>query len=79
MSKLYTVAPDGYCGEENNGKTSVWSVFSELGLYSVCLSSDQYIVRPPLFNKVKVTLEKGNRFEINAPNSHSLRRDTFLT
>ena len=28
----------------------------------------------PLFNKVTVTLENGNRFEMNAPNNHPSRR-----
>ncbi|MCR6720957.1 MAG: glycoside hydrolase family 92 protein [Chitinophagaceae bacterium] len=27
MDKLYTSAPDGYCGDEDNGQTSAWYVF----------------------------------------------------
>ena len=74
MDKLYTAAPDGYCGDEDNGQTSAWYVFSALGFYPVCPGSDQYVMGSPLFNKVTVTLENGNQFEINAPNSHPLRR-----
>ena len=33
--KLYTPHPDGYCGDEDNGQTSAWYVFSALGFYPV--------------------------------------------
>ncbi|KAA6333395.1 hypothetical protein EZS27_018190 [termite gut metagenome] len=36
MDKLYTPAPDGYCGDEDNGQTSAWYVFSAMGFYPVC-------------------------------------------
>ena len=74
MDKLYSAAPDGYCGDEDNGQTSAWYVFSALGFYPVCPGSDQYVVGSPLFHKVTVTLENGNSFEIKAPNNHSSRR-----
>ena len=74
MDKLYTAAPDGYCGDEDNGQTSAWYVFSALGFYPVCPGSDQYIVGSPLFSKVTVTLENGKSFEVNAPNNHPSRR-----
>ncbi len=74
MDKLYSAAPDGYCGDEDNGQTSAWYVFSALGFYPVCPGSDQYVVGSPLFNKVTVTLENGNRFEVNTPNNHPSRR-----
>lgn len=31
MNRMYTSAPDGYCGDEDNGQTSAWYVFSALG------------------------------------------------
>ena len=74
MDKLYTSAPDGYCGDEDNGQTSAWYVFSALGFYPVCPGSDQYVVGSPLFRKVTVKLENGNRFEINTPNNQPSRR-----
>ena len=37
MDRLYSAAPDGYCGDEDNGQTSAWYVFSALGFYPVCL------------------------------------------
>ncbi|WP_340678760.1 GH92 family glycosyl hydrolase, partial [Paraglaciecola sp.] len=35
MSKLYAATPDGYSGDEDNGQTSAWYVFSALGFYPV--------------------------------------------
>ena len=66
MDKLYSAAPDGYCGDEDNGQTSAWYVFSAMGFYPVCPASDQYILGSPLFNKVTVHLPGGCRTEIVA-------------
>ncbi len=44
MDRLYTANPDGYCGDEDNGQTSAWYVFSALGFYPVCPGSNQYVV-----------------------------------
>lgn len=51
LTRLYTPAPDGYCGDEDNGQTSAWYVFSALGFYSVCPGSDQYVLGAPLFKR----------------------------
>ena len=67
MNRMYNPAPDGYCGDEDNGQTSAWYIFSALGFYAVCPGSDQYILGAPLFNKVTVTLENGKTIVINAP------------
>jgi predicted alpha-1,2-mannosidase len=72
MNKLYKATPDGYCGDEDNGQTSAWYVFSALGFYSVCPGTDQYILGAPLFKKVTLRLAGGKEFVIIAPgNSHS--------
>ncbi|MCP4314048.1 MAG: glycoside hydrolase family 92 protein, partial [Bacteroidetes bacterium] len=31
LTNLYAATPDGYCGDEDNGQTSAWYVFSSLG------------------------------------------------
>ena len=67
MNKLYNAAPDGYCGDEDNGQTSAWYVFSALGFYPVCPGTDQYILGTPYFKKVKVNLSNGNTITIEAP------------
>lgn len=69
MQKLYTSAPDGYCGDEDNGQTSAWYVFSALGFYPVCPGTTQYVIGSPLFDKATVTLQNGNQFEIRAGNN----------
>ena len=48
MDRLYSAKPDGYCGDEDNGQTSAWYVFSALGFYPVCPASDCYAVGAPL-------------------------------
>lgn len=67
MNKLYAPTPDGYCGDEDNGQTSAWYVFSAMGFYPVTPASDQYVIGAPLFQKVTVKLENGKQVVINAP------------
>jgi predicted alpha-1,2-mannosidase len=67
MNKLYTSYPDGYCGDEDNGQTSAWYVFSALGFYPVTPASTQYVVGTPLFKKAEITFENGKKLTINAP------------
>ena len=66
MNRLYTPGPDGYCGDEDNGQTSAWYVFSALGFYPVCPGTDQYVMGAPLFEKATLKLENGKRFVIRA-------------
>ncbi|BDD04695.1 GH92 family glycosyl hydrolase [Aureibacter tunicatorum] len=66
MDKLYFATPDGYCGDEDNGQTSAWYVFSAMGFYPVAPGTTQYVFGSPLFEKVELTLENGNTFEIEA-------------
>ena len=67
MNRMYTPTPDAYCGDEDNGQTSAWYVFSALGFYPVCPGTDQYIMGAPLFKKATVHLENGKDVVINAP------------
>lgn len=66
MNKLYLDTPDGYCGDEDNGQTSAWYVFSAMGFYPVCPGSGQYVLGSPLFEKITLNLESGNTFIIEA-------------
>ncbi|MDD4515017.1 GH92 family glycosyl hydrolase [Massilibacteroides sp.] len=74
MDKLYTDGPDGYCGDEDNGQTSAWYVFSALGFYPVCPGTDQYIMGSPLFKSVTVKLENGKQLKINTKNNSNENR-----
>ncbi|MBO9593189.1 MAG: GH92 family glycosyl hydrolase [Niabella sp.] len=67
MNRMYKPTPDGYCGDEDNGQTSAWYVFSALGFYPVTPGVDQYVVGAPLFKKATVHLENGKKIIINAP------------
>jgi predicted alpha-1,2-mannosidase len=67
MEKLYKPTPDGYCGDEDNGQTSAWYVFSAMGFYPVCPGTTQYVIGTPLFKKITVTLDNGKKLEIEAP------------
>lgn len=66
MDRMYTPTPDGYCGDEDNGQTSAWYVFSALGFYPVAPGSGQYAIGSPLFKKVKVSLENGRVITLDA-------------
>lgn len=67
MDRLYTPTPDGYCGDEDNGQTSAWYVFSALGFYPVCPGTDQYVLGAPLFKNATVHFENGKTLEVKAP------------
>ena len=67
MDRMYTPTPDGYCGDEDNGQTSAWYVFSALGFYPVCPGSTQYVLGAPLFKKAILHFENGKSLVINAP------------
>lgn len=74
MDKLYAAGPDGYCGDEDNGQTSAWYVFSALGFYPVCPGTDQYVIGSPLFKSVKLNLENGKQVVIEAANNSKEKR-----
>jgi predicted alpha-1,2-mannosidase len=69
MKKLYAPTPDGYCGDEDNGQTSAWYVFSALGFYPVTPGVSQYVLGSPLFDKVTMRFQNGNIFTIEADNN----------
>ncbi|WP_353197650.1 GH92 family glycosyl hydrolase, partial [Parapedobacter defluvii] len=74
MDRLYHPGPDGYCGDEDNGQTSAWYVFSALGFYPVCPAMDQYVIGSPLFETATLMLENGNRVTIEARGNRAQSR-----
>ena len=74
MERMYNANPDGYCGDEDNGQTSAWYVFSALGFYPVCPGTDQYILGTPLFKSAKLHLENGKTVTIKASNNNTDNR-----
>jgi predicted alpha-1,2-mannosidase len=67
LDKLYNYTPDGYCGDEDNGQTSAWYVFSALGFYPVTPGTDEYVFGSPLFSKATLSFENGKKLVISAP------------
>ncbi len=74
MNRLYLPTPDGYCGDEDNGQTSAWYVFTALGFYPVCPGSNQYVLGTPYFKKITLQLENGRKLEISAPKNSDKNR-----
>lgn len=66
LDKLYNYTPDGYCGDEDNGQTSAWYVFSALGFYPVTPGTDEYVFGSPLFSKATLNFENGKKLIISA-------------
>lgn len=66
MDRFYNAAPDGYCGDEDNGQTSAWYVFSAMGFYPVCPGSGQYAIGTPYFNHIRLHLSDGKTLTIDA-------------
>lgn len=59
MDRFYSDAPDGYCGDEDNGQTSAWYVFSALGFYPVTPAQQEYVIGVPYFKEVTLNLPSG--------------------
>lgn len=67
LDKLYNPGPKGYCGDEDNGQTSAWYVFSTMGFYPVCPGVPEYALGTPLFKTITLSLPNGKTFEVKAP------------
>ena len=74
MDRLYNANPDGYCGDEDNGQTSAWYVFSALGFYPVCPGSNEYVLGTPYFDEVTLHPDNGNTITIIADNNSTANR-----
>jgi predicted alpha-1,2-mannosidase len=74
MDKLYKPAPDGYCGDEDNGQTSAWFVFSAMGFYPVCPATDEYVLGSPLFKKITLSFDNKKQLIIEAKNNADQNR-----
>ena len=74
MNRMYTPGPDGYCGDEDNGQTSAWYVFSAMGFYPVCPGTDEYVLGTPYFKEMRLHLENGKTVTISAPNNGDDKR-----
>ena len=60
---------EGYAGDEDNGETSSWYIFSSLGFYPMAVGSGQYVIGSPLFTSATIHLGSGKTLRIKAPNN----------
>ena len=74
MDKMYFATPDGYCGDEDNGQTSAWYVFSAMGFYPVCPGTDEYVIGTPCFKNMVLNLENGKTVKITAADNSRINR-----
>lgn len=74
MDKLYNPGSKGYCGDEDNGQTSAWYVFSAMGFYPVCPGMPEYAIGSPLFKKVTLHLSEGKLLQFR----RQIMRQTVL-
>jgi predicted alpha-1,2-mannosidase len=71
MDRLYRPTPDGYCGDEDNGQTSSWYLYSAMGFYPVCPVTGEHAIGSPLFRKMGITMESGKKLILSAPDNNS--------
>lgn len=72
MDKLYCSGLGtgaGYCGDEDNGQTSAWYIFSAMGFYPVCPGNSEYVIGSPLFGEISIKMENGRKFKVKAQNN----------
>jgi predicted alpha-1,2-mannosidase len=73
MDRLYRPTVDGYCGDEDNGQTSAWYVFSALGFYPVCPVTGEFAIGSPLFRAVRIRMPGGKELVLKAVQNGSDR------
>ncbi len=66
MNKMYRNNIDGLCGNDDCGQMSAWYIFSAMGFYPVCPGTNQYVIGAPYLPYVKINLDNGKTFEVQA-------------
>jgi len=77
LDEFYTGEPDGLIGNEDCGQMSSWYVLSALGLYDAAPTSRQWLVIPPLHERMSVRFEDGRTFTTRRTGTGATRRVTF--
>ncbi|MEI7801166.1 MAG: GH92 family glycosyl hydrolase [Bacteroidota bacterium] len=68
LNNFYHTGRNGLIGNDDCGQMSAWYVFSAMGFYPVCPASNYYALGSPIFSEVKIHLDEGKTFTINAEN-----------
>lgn len=60
----YNDTPGGLSGNDDSGQMSSWFIFSSMGFYPVCPSTDRYMLSEPRFQRITLNLQNGRRYVI---------------
>ncbi len=71
MDRFYRPGPAGWLGDEDNGQTSAWYIFSALGFYPVNPGQPVYAIGSPLFDRAVIQLQDGKTFRIETKRNAS--------
>jgi putative alpha-1,2-mannosidase len=74
MRTWYSDQPLGLPGDDDNGATSAWYVFSAMGFYPVCPGRPYYVLGSPLFEECEIDVESGKTFRIVANGVSSINK-----
>ncbi|QUQ66266.1 GH92 family glycosyl hydrolase [Kutzneria sp. CA-103260] len=72
--QLFKPTADGLPGNDDLGATSSWYVWAALGMYPEAPGRAEMVLASPLFPKITVTREGGQRIEITAPGASSTNK-----
>lgn len=64
----------GFPGDEDNGSTAAWYIFSSLGFYPFCPGSNEYQLGMPFWNKASITLYNGNKINIKVNENYHQKK-----
>lgn len=64
--ELFNSGPEGLPGDEDNGSLCAWYIFASMGMYPLCPGVPEYVIGSPLFQRMTLHLENGERIIIEA-------------
>jgi len=66
MNRFYDMGADklAYAGMDDAGEMSSWYVFNAIGLYTFSPADPEYIITVPLFDKIKISMDKNKKISI---------------
>jgi predicted alpha-1,2-mannosidase len=64
LQNEYADGPGGLSGNDDAGAISAWYIFASLGFYPVDPASGKYLIVSPLFDRIRIKINKNNTFSI---------------
>jgi predicted alpha-1,2-mannosidase len=68
VTTQYGSQPGSLCGNDDCGQMSAWYMFTCMGFYPVCPTSDYYVIGAPQIPKAVMHLSNGKKFTMTAEN-----------